>query len=469
MKWLPRWTTLCLVLRRCSGRLAAVLAMCCLLVSCFLLNASSAQPAATSVAKPIESAEPSLYELNLRSFDLAWERVNETAWSPEFDAAGWAEQRDKHRPKITAESTREEVRGYINSMLAWLGQSHFGVIPAELYEQWDTPTDADGHAGFFVRMVDGQATVTEVLSGMGADVRGVEKGWRLVKLRDKPVSELIEFLRSATAKPDEHELLFQAAYMVDAQLKGPVGDELSVTLEDGDGGEHHLSIPLQRMPGEAVEIANLPRTVVRQELKEVAPGIAYFSFSNFFAPAQIFREWGKAVDRASAGRGLILDLRGNGGGIAGMTMGIANRLASEKDQYLGTLSTKETALKFVMIPSARPFTGPVAVLVDECSASASEFLAGGLQAVGRARVFGNTTAGAALPSIVEPLPNGDRLQYAFASYTDFRDRKIEGEGVVPDEKVPLTRTDLLAGTDRALQQAIQWIDRQTAGENADLP
>ena len=434
-----------------------------------LPQAGRAQPAAATVATPAASAESSAYELNLSSFDIAWQRVQETAWSPDFDAEAWAAQRDALRPQITPDSTREQVRGYITTMLASLGQSHFGVIPATLYEKWDTPHDADGHAGFFVRMVDGQPTVTEVLPGMGAASQGVQTGWRLVKLRDKPISELIALLRSATAKPDEHELLFQAAYMIDVQLRGAVGDELSVAFEDGDGTEHSLDLPVQQMKGEVVEIANLPRTVVRHERKEVAPGIAYFSFSNFFAPAQVFREWSQAVEMAAQGRGLVLDLRGNGGGIAGMTMGIANRLAEKKNQYLGTLKTKDTELKFVLIPSAHPYTGPVAVLVDECSASASEFLAGGLQAVGRARVFGNTTAGAALPSVIEPLPNGDRLQYAFASYIDFRDRNIEGEGVVPDEPVSLNRSDLLEGTDRALQQAIQWIDSQVSETKDESP
>ncbi len=97
------------------------------------------------------------------------------------------------------------------------------------------------------------------------------------------------------------------------------------------------------------------------------------------------------------------------------------------------------------------------MLVDELSMSTSEIFAGGLKDLKRARVFGTKTPGAALPSTVEVLPNGDRFQYAFANYISAGGKPLEGAGVVPDVETPLTRDLLLEGRDPAVEAAVCWI------------
>ena len=66
----------------------------------------------------------------------------------------------------------------------------------------------------------------------------------------------------------------------------------------------------------------------------------------------------------------------------------------------------------------------------------------------------------ALPSLIDKLPNGDRFQYAFATYVDAKDRTLEGDGVTPDEKVTLSKDDLLSGKDAVLEAAIKWIAKE---------
>jgi carboxyl-terminal processing protease len=149
-------------------------------------------------------------------------------------------------------------------------------------------------------------------------------------------------------------------------------------------------------------------------------------------------------------------------------MGVGGHFVEEY-VALGTMRTRAAELKFVANPRrintrgelVDPFAGPLAILMDSTSASTSEVFAGGLQAIGRARVFGQRSMGAVLPSLMDDLPNGDVLQHAIADFVvSANDVRLEGRGVIPDEEVRITRADLLAGHDPTLEAAVEWIVRQ---------
>jgi carboxyl-terminal processing protease len=184
------------------------------------------------------------------------------------------------------------------------------------------------------------------------------------------------------------------------------------------------------------------------------------AFNLFLDLVRVMTSFGDAVSGCAPCDGLIIDLRGNPGGIGGMAMGMAGWLVDKPNQRLGTMYLRDTSLYFVINPRPAVFTGPVAILVDGCSASTSEIFAGGLKDLGRARLFGSRTAGAALPSVIERLPNGDGFQYATANYISEGGQRLEGAGVTPDVEVELTRRALLAGHDSVLDAALEWIRSQ---------
>jgi carboxyl-terminal processing protease len=119
-------------------------------------------------------------------------------------------------------------------------------------------------------------------------------------------------------------------------------------------------------------------------------------------------------------------------------------------------------------PQSHGFAGPVAILMDGQSASTSEILAAGLKEHQRARIFGVTSAGAALPSIFKTLPNGALLQYAVADVKTPSGALLEGNGVVPDEPVTVTRADLSAGRDPVMEAARRWIATSRAASAATV-
>jgi C-terminal peptidase prc len=162
---------------------------------------------------------------------------------------------------------------------------------------------------------------------------------------------------------------------------------------------------------------------------------------------------------AEGARGLVLDLRGNPGGLIASAAGLAGYLVDQPTS-LGRVRTRQDALELMAYPrpEAQRFRGPVAVIIDERSASTSEIIAGGLQELGLARVFGARSRGAVETSTIEPLPNGDRLQLVIATVHTPKGAALEGVGVGPDVPVPGAADRGASGQDAALDAALAWID-----------
>jgi carboxyl-terminal processing protease len=195
---------------------------------------------------------------------------------------------------------------------------------------------------------------------------------------------------------------------------------------------------------------------------------------NIWLPALV-PELDAGMDRVRNCSGIVIDLRGNPGGVGAMVMGFGGYFVDSVIS-LGTMRSRQVSLRFVMNPrhsrndgsTVVPYAGPVAILVDPMSASTSEIFAAGMQRIGRARVFGEQSAGAALPAMMDRLPSGDVFVHAIADFTDPDGKRIEGAGVVPDEMTPLTEKDLSSGRDTALEAAVRWIRTNPATNRAPV-
>jgi carboxyl-terminal processing protease len=391
---------------------------------------------------------------NEQAFEQVWTTIRDRHWDPKMlNALNWQVIHDELRPRMQRSRTAAEARQVLRDMLARLHESHFNIIPSEVAP--DVGRQGDGVPGFEVRALDEGVFVFRVLEGLPAAQLGVRPGWELKQIGDEPVAPLVARLR--TTYQNVSSLGHQIVRAVKQRLHGPVGDKVAVIFRDERGQDRQLSIPLAVPKGTAATYGHLPRIYVRYETRILPPHIAYFALNSFFDPETIMQAFGDFIEQHLQADGFILDLRGNPGGIGAMAMGIGGWFVASENQRLGTMTTRESTLNFVLNPRSDTFAGPLAILVDDCSASTAEILAGGLQGLGRARVFGKQTAGAALPSRIVLLPNGDGFQFAFADYTSVDGKRLEGKGVRPDVEVPLDRKVLLAGRDPALEAAAAWI------------
>ena len=104
------------------------------------------------------------------------------------------------------------------------------------------------------------------------------------------------------------------------------------------------------------------------------------------------------------------------------------------------------------------YTGTVAILVDNSSASAAEIFSHVMQFHHRAIVVGRRTAGAVIVAREYFLPDGGRLQVATEDYRGLDGKRLEGNGVKPDVEVELKLADVRAGRDRDLEAALRALE-----------
>jgi len=393
---------------------------------------------------------------HLAAFDRIWTTVRERHYDPALNGVDWERGRRDLRPAVEAATTDAEARTAMLALVDRLGQTHFNVIPRELYELLgDGTAPFRGDAGIRVRVLDKAAIVTSVVPESPASRLGVRPGWEIVRIGDvevrprlgKLVGELPETLLKRA----------DLAYAVESRLKGKVGETVRLECVTGDAKTQTVTVPLEVPQGVRTSVGNLPPVWVRTETRDLPDGIGYFALSSFVNPVHVMSEFGEAVERFRASPGLVLDLRGNSGGAFNIVMGLLGWLVADPDRQVGSVVQRTLTLKIVVQPRPLPYAASLAVLVDGLSMSASEVLAAALQDTGRARTFGSRTAGAVLGSQVEKLPNGDRFQFAVADYVSVTGRRLEGYGVIPDAPVELTRGDLVNGRDPVIDAAVEWI------------
>lgn len=392
-------------------------------------------------------------QLNIDSFEKIWTDIRDHHWEKNPGGLDWQAIHEEYRPKIEQTQSTEAARAVMREMIGRLHETHFAIFPATVYDDVEVAA-GEGSPGLDLRVLDGQAVVTRVDPGSPAEKAGVKPGWAIVSAGGKELAPVIEKLKS---DPSMHELTLERA--VAARVSGPVGGKLRVEFLDGSNRKVALDLGLVDPRGAPAKFGNLPTQHVWFESKRIA-GSEYLAFNMFLDLPRVMGLFGDAVNSCVQCDGLIIDLRGNPGGIGGMAMGMAGFLIDKQGQKLGTMYMRGAELNFTVLPRAQVFKGPVAVLVDGSSASTSEIFAGGLKDLGRAHVFGTRSAAAALPSIIEKLPNGDGFQYAMANYISDGGKPLEGNGVVPDVEVKLDRKSLLEGHDPVIDAALEWIKKQ---------
>jgi len=365
-----------------------------------------------------EAARIARYE---KIFDVAWKTVDERYYDPNFDHQRWRKVRDAYRPRIkTAPNDGVFYVNILVNMMHQVGTSHVSVtMPVP--------------------------TITPVKSGPGATARpGKLAGCGGQFLTNDPGFDLAEVRRG-----------HGAALVVSDVRRGSNAERAGVAPND-EVSNLKLSWRKGECPGAELRVRSegqAPRDVAfsvddRPPIRpmqrvDLPSGVRVLRFDRF-DPASL--DWLGANLPDAQAKGLVLDLRHNGGGKIWVERKIASLFLSRGVVIARSIRRgrehEEKTLKL-----DRRFDGPLVVLIGPASGSAAEVTAAALRYHRRARLVGGATAGSVLESQSYPLPGGGRVNVAVADVLTPDGRRLEGVGVKPDLPVVQTLDAIRAGRD----------------------
>jgi carboxyl-terminal processing protease len=385
----------------------------------------------------------------------------------------WVALRDSLRPRVERGSSRADTRAAITALVSKLGESHFGILPVEAADVVGGPgSEIAGDAGLTLRFIDSSLVISAVERNTPA-AAVVRAGWIVERIDTLDVAAAFRNSTNVPQAAARRFALVRLTLSLNARLTGPANGQVRLVVRDGRNARRELHIPLRATPGQVVQYGALPPMHVRFDTLRLTsgPGCAgVIRFNMFMTP--VMPQFEDAMSAMHSCQGVVLDLRGNVGGLGAMVVGLSGHYFA-KPETLGVMRIRGATMRYVSNPvkvsrngqPLRTYDGRVAIVIDELSASTTEILAAALQRLGRARVFGVPSAGQALPALLTQLPNGDRLMHVIGDFAGPGGSRIEGEGVLPDQHIPHSRSALLSGRDEALEAAVNWINTPSRSRN----
>ena len=243
-------------------------------------------------------------------------------------------------------------------------------------------------------------------------------------------------------------------------LNGEKDSYVTINCLDAEDKSVEFKIRRERLFGQRISIGeNYPEQFLKFESKSLSSNVGYVHFNLFALP--IIEKFCGALTEFRDKKAIIIDLRGNVGGIVGTIYALSGML-TDSSLDMGTSIYKTGNERLIARSKAKNFKGRIVFLVDSQTISAAEIFSAGIRENDRALIVGERTAGEALPSITLELPTGAVFLYPIANFKTAKGNFLEGNGVTPDFVVSLDRKELLIGTDPHVEKALALIAENKA-------
>ena len=391
----------------------------------------------------------------LSTFEIVWKKVNETYFDPTFGGLNWKEVHDRYQPQIATVEKDEELYSLINQMLWELKVSHAYLVPPGSWALFEPLVFAEGSAGIDIRLLNGEAVITSVKPESPANKAGLCPGYVIQAIDDISVEQIVQEAELIMPPPfNSRGRIARVTKAILSRIYGAPRREVSIAYSDEGGEKREKKIMRAKRSGTAVGPKGMFFLAVEFEAKRLDNGIGYIRINTFQPP--LATQISNAIKSMGNVPGIIFDLRGNSGGEIEQMPDLF--LTERALLYLNR--TRDSETKVFFDPADNVYKGPLVLLIDVMSGSASELFAACLQAIGRAVVVGERSPGSVMESDVMIFPNGATFLYPVAQIITSDGAVLEGHGVVPDIEVGLDREMLLKGIDSQLDSAIRYIEKE---------
>lgn len=312
---------------------------------------------------------------------------------------------------FSPERSRELAYAMLNGALSTLDPHTVIMAPRRASEFSEDIAGEFQGVGAYLNQEMGIIRIDRVMPGLPAELAGVRDG---------------DIILAVDGEPTVGLSLAQAV----SRIRGPKGTTVVLTVER-EGEKKPIDIPTVR------DLIEPPTLVSWQE-----DGIAYVRLDEFNRNSnrQLYVALA-ALQQSGPLRGLVLDLRFNGGGLLRQAHMIADMFLTHSREVVRTVSLGRPPQSLTSSRNVVLAEVPMVVLVGPGSASASEILAGALQLNQRAVVVGNPTYGKGSVQTVRPLVDASNLKFTIQEYQLAGGVSIQGQGVQPDLRLTRRSVD----------------------------
>lgn len=313
-----------------------------------------------------------------------------------------------------------------------------------------------------------------------AALRAIAPGSEILSVDGVPIGAMYDSLafRVSGSTPQWRD------YMIDERLLwGPSDRDISLALRPPGGlvqtvTVHRPPYPSQEERERRSELWEDTATIAKARRLEGGWGDLRFTTFAYKDLDTTVARFDEALDSLIDAPGLVIDLRGNGGGYVGAFIAAAGRFVDEKTE-IGYIQVREPGQNAVIeffdpktggttmppriAEPRRPiYRGPVVILVDRSCFSACEAFAGGLKAIGRAKIVGERTGGGSGSVGGLRLPSKAIISFSWSVGWLPDGQQIEGHGVAPSVRVHPRPSDWARGEDHMLERAVAVLEKGQA-------
>ena len=349
-------------------------------------------------------------------FDNSWKIIKNNYFDKTLNEQNWKRWQKHYEGKI---KTDEDAALAVNTMLASLNDPYSKYLNKKEYEDQNTSIDSK-------------------IMGIGVNISG-ESG-KIV------VVSVIEGTPAYQAKLQAKDIIIA----IDGKdVKGMNISDVASLVRGKENSFVNITVMRNKQ--------KITKKIQRAEIKiktiksSVDKNIGYIQILTFIG-ARAPNEFVEALEKTENTDGLILDLRGNTGGLLPNAVFIANMFIT-KGNIVSIVGRNGYKKDIQAQSNEYSIKKPLLVLIDGGSASASEILSGALKDYHRAKLIGTTTFGKGMVQKIIPMPNRTGLNLTIAKYLTPAGHDINKKGIKPDILVNITAKDYIAQKDVQLEKA----------------
>lgn len=390
-------------------------------ITLFAVNAfyiSNHNPMLNENQKEIDTTRVSAQAL----FDKSWSTIRAEYYDPNFNHQKWVRWKNHYQGKI---KTEEDAKVAIETMLASLDDPYSRFLTKQEFSEQNT-------------------SISSKISGIGVNIVNDAGKIRIISVIEETPAQF------ADLKPDDVILAIDNKKVsglslaeVSNLVKGPANTFVSLDILRNN--------------------EKLNKKVIRKEIKiktvksNLDKEIGYIQISSFISNSTP-NEFLEALENTHESKGLIIDLRGNTGGLLTNAVFIAN-LFIDKGKLVSIVGRNGYKYDIMAQDTNFQVEKPIILLVNGSSASASEILSGAMKDYHKAKIIGTKTYGKGMVQKIIPMPNETGLNLTIAKYLTPKGKDINKKGISPDLEVHFTKENIEQKQDIQLETAKKLMNK----------